>query len=138
MSSSCLALHFPWKPYVTIFNVLASFFVIGNTFINLLTLVWCCLPVTQAADENYRCIFLHVSGLLPSYILKQHIFRLIASGHELKKLDILVLVYQYMNMVMYGGACLCTHPWFNIAAVLLRICLAHNSTSWRKAQAGTL
>ena len=64
--------------------------------------------------------------------------RLIATGHELKKLQTLVLLYQYMNMITYVGAYMFTNPWFDITAMLLHVCHAHNNTSWRKAQAGTL
>ena len=86
------------------FLILASFYVNGNTLINLLTSVGCCLPETQAADENYRRLFLLASGILPWSSLTQLIFRSVATGHELKKLDILVFIYQYMNMIIYVGA----------------------------------
>ena len=44
--------------------------------------------------------------------------RLIATGHELKKLQTMVLLYQYMNMITYVGAYLFT----NLGSTLPQCC----------------
>ena len=80
------------------------FFFNGTTLFNLLSFIWCWLNETKAADEKYRRHFLVASAILLWYNLTQHMFRLIATGHELKKLQTLVLLYQYMNMITYVGA----------------------------------